>query len=752
MACASALFASPAVAQEDQDPVILPEIEVRGDVFYGTSFAPVEGYAAPTNSTGLRSAAENLDTPAAVTVITEDVIKDADIRLLDDAADYVPGLNRGNRFGGTRDRLLSRGFETDILINGSRRGVLGMTDTYRVERIETLRGPAGALYGPGNAGAQINVVTKRPLYEPFYAFRGSVSDQDLNARGTIDVSQPLTEDGDLALRLNALVEYEDSFRQFIEGDAVSVAPSLRWDATDSTSFLLEGEWMDRAIEFDRGIPLVQGRIVTETGANFTEPDAGDNDNKTRSVQFTAEHFFTDDWSVTGRLGATRATLEGTSFDNRILSPFSLPAGTIGVNQTIPVVRGDTILRNITIRDQTRKELFADAVVNGSVSTAGIAHNLTFGVDHRRTRQENRDLRSDTLFITPSNFANTCLISISNPVYGTCSGLDPRQATNIDISADVTSVFAQDRIELTDTISAVFGLGYTVYDLESENLDSGSVQAFDDGDVNFNLGLVYRPLEDLSFWGRYATGVQAEPIVVDPVTGNAVPPPTFESFELGVKKDFFDGRLFAGITGFHQTQDDVQFFDSSTLDIGRALTGGELELPRRDGKNRSRGIELEIGGEILENLEFRFGYAYIDAEVVRGFEPSGTPLEQTPEHKLSALLNYRFDSGPLTGLSVGGAWIYEGDRRAINIDRTTVVGDPSTGSLIFIDEAGELPNDTLPGYHRIDAFAEYSLTENASLFLRVENIFNQDYVSNQNLIFDAQPGAPRTVTLGLDVQF
>ena len=739
----------------DNGVMALDTVRIGGSTFYGTAFDPVEGFRAGNASTATRSDAPLLDTPASVSVVTGDILETADVQLLEDIADIVPGLTRSNNFGGTRDRFLSRGFEADILVNGTRRGVIGITDTYRVQRVETLRGPSGALYGSGGGGGQVNVVTKRPLYEPFAETRLSGRSQDGGFRGTVDISQPLTEDGGLAVRLNAAGEYEDTFRDFVTRDFYAVAPSVRWDVTADTSVLLEGEITERNAPFDRGIPIVDNDLAASVNTNFSEPDAGDTENAAQSTQLTLQHFLGDVWSVTGRVGFNRQTLEGEGLDNRALAPFSFAAGTPlpllgpGAVATDAVVAGDTIFRNRTIRDQERRAYSADAVLDGAVVFADMQHNLTFATDFRRSFQENRDNRSSIDFTDASYYADPCNISISNPVYGRC-GADASVRIERDLDAHYLGFSVQNRIEISPEWQFLIGMGYTTFRVESDNLLSDEQTVFDGDSLHPQFGLVYKATPTLSLYGNYREGFGAEPdaIRIDPVTEEVLPPTEFQLFETGVKQEWFDGRLAATLSLFHQKETGLIHLDPSTFD----LADPSAARARDNGKHRSRGVELELAGGLTDQWDVLFSYAFTDAEVRQGFEEAGSDLQGVPRHKIGLLTRYRFDQGLFEGLSVGGSWVFEGKRRTRNLRQPDVIVNPANGDVFVIDDADDLPSETVPSYHRFDLFASYEPIENVGLFFRVENVLDEDYATSPDFLIGAQPGAPRTISGGLTLRF
>lgn len=52
------------------------------------------------------------------------------------------------------------------------------SETANLERIEVLKGPGSVLYGQGILGGAVNLITKQPLRNPFYAIEGTFGNFD----------------------------------------------------------------------------------------------------------------------------------------------------------------------------------------------------------------------------------------------------------------------------------------------------------------------------------------------------------------------------------------------------------------------------------------------------------------------------------------------------------------------------------------------------------------------------------------------
>ena len=130
------------------------------------------------NVTANRMVLLNLDTPAAMDVITDKDIMNSGAKNAFDAVNMVPGITSfsygasGLEYGAMDSRVNIRGLERGslILVNGvpmnlNGKGGLSSIPTGSIARIEVLKGAASALYGSDAMSGVVNVITKTPTKE-----------------------------------------------------------------------------------------------------------------------------------------------------------------------------------------------------------------------------------------------------------------------------------------------------------------------------------------------------------------------------------------------------------------------------------------------------------------------------------------------------------------------------------------------------------------------------------------------------------
>lgn len=191
----------------------------------------------------------------------------------------------------------------------------------------------------------------------------------------------------------------------------------------------------------------------------------------------------------------------------------------------------------------------------------------------------------------------------------------------------------------------------------------------------------------------------------------------EQFEVGVKQEFFQGRLAGTLAFFDITKQNVLTTDPEDFDFSV-----------QTGEQKSRGIELDISGEILPGWNVITTYAYTDAFVSEDNTiPEGDKLAGVPRHSGSVWTTYTIQSGDLEGLGFG------------------------LGLYLFGEREGLLPNNDfeIPGYFRADASIFYR-RDRWRAAVNFKNIFNEKYYETQGFL--VYPQAPFTVLGNVAIEF
>ncbi|MEM8615197.1 MAG: TonB-dependent receptor plug domain-containing protein, partial [Cyanobacteria bacterium P01_H01_bin.105] len=282
-----------------------------------------DDYFIPNASTATRTDTPLRDIPNSIQVIPRQVIEDQQATSIEEVLDNAAGISNLGNESGRGINFAIRGFSgapvlrDGFLLPGSGPDA-ARPEVANLERVEVLRGPASVLYGQAEPGGVINLVTKQPLSEPYYNLqlqggnRGFISP-------SVDLSGPLTDDGRLLYRLNALYRREESFRDFDnDAERFAIAPTLTWLIGDRTDLNVSLEYVEDNEFFDTGtLPFGDSIANVSPSRVFNDPDATIEQDFLRTG-YTLEHRFSDNWKLRNRFNYT-----STSFQYSIL-PFPSP--------------------------------------------------------------------------------------------------------------------------------------------------------------------------------------------------------------------------------------------------------------------------------------------------------------------------------------------------------------------------------------------------------------------------------------------
>ncbi|WP_460117932.1 TonB-dependent siderophore receptor [Pseudomonas sp. S2_C03] len=668
-------------------------------------------YQPPPTSSVMRSSASLQEIPQTVNVIPAQVIRDQVPRNLDDALANVSGITQGNTLASTQDSVMTRGFGDNR--NGSimRDGmpiVQGRGLNATVDRVEVLKGPASLLYGIQDPGGVVNMVSKKPELEQYNALtlRGSTYGDGKNGSGgSLDSTGALGDTG-LAYRMVLDHEDEDYWRNFGTHRETLIAPSLAWFG-ESTKLLFAYEHREFLTPFDRGTvidPRDNHPLDISRDRRLDEP-FNNMEGRSDLYHFEADHELNDNWKAHFGYSWNRETYDASQ----------VRVSAINVNN-------GTLTRSMDgTQNAISTDRFTTASLEGKVNVLGMQHDLVFGVDDEYRKIYREDLIRQKSLTT---------FSYLNPVYGrevagtTVSPADSAQTD--ELRSD--SVFLQDSIHLTDQWILVAGGRFQEYDQYAgkgvpfkANTDSNGQKWVP------RAGLVYRYTDELSFYGSYTESFKPNSTIA-PLSGSStvldgsVAPEEAKSWEIGARLDM-PGR----VTG------NVALFDIKKRNVLVANSEGPVTLYSAAGEVRSRGLEVDLSGQLSDRWSLIGSYAYTDAEVTEDPTYKGKQLQNVAKN--SGSLSAVYDFGTIIGgdqLRVGAGARYVGER------------------------AGNAVNDfDLPSYTVADAFATYDTRvegQKVKFQLNVKNLFDRTYYTSAASRFFVSMGDSRQVSLSSTLEF
>lgn len=677
---AAALLSLPTIAAAQQRSGIVDEVIVEAT-----------RYSTPKTATATKTDSALRDVPQSISVITSDFIEDRNMLSMADVARYVPGFTMGQGEG-HRDAPTLRGNSTtaDFFVDGVRDDVQYFRDLYNAERIEVLKGPNAMIFGRGGGGGVINRVTKRAdgRHHGELGLRGGSYD---NKRVTADYGDAIN--GSLALRVNAMYEDSDSYRDFVELERYGVNPTLGLTLSDDTRLSFSYEHFNDERTVDRGVPSRDGRpLDIDSATFFGNPALSFAEAKVNLAAVTLDH----DFNQALRL---RNHTQYADYDKFYQNVYPSAAVDAAGSVTLDAYHSGT----------ERQNVFNQTDLTWRVSTGSVRHTVLAGIE--LGRQDTENLRNNSA----SGAAG--VVSIANPVTFAVPVFNvPRQDN--DVKVNLAAAYVQDQIALSDQFQVIAGVRFDRFDIELDDRLDGQRFERDDDFVSPRLGVIYRPLEPLSLYASYSVSYlpsSGDQFSSLDATSAALEPEEFENIEIGAKWDVSPSLALSAA---------VYRLDRTNTRAPNPTPGGVTLLT---GEQRSEGFELGMSGAVTEDWELIAGYAHQDAQITRATSaaPRGRDIALVPEHQFSLWNTYRF----MPMLRVGVGVIHQDEMFA------------SISNAV-----------TLPSFTRVDAAAFFTLNEWFEVQLNVENLFDEDYFATSHNDNNITPGSPTAVRVGLTTRF
>ncbi len=654
---------------------------------------------------------KDIENPQVYNTITSELLADQVVTTFDDALKNASGVFKlwesTGRGGDGAGYYSLRGFPIQPqMVNGLPSLTNGSPDPANIGRVEIIKGPSATLFGSTltSYGGLINVITKKPYESTGGEISYKTGSFGLN-RVTADVNTPISDN--VFLRVNSAYEKRNSFLNAGFNESFFIAPSLRYEASESLSFTFNTEFYrpestnPLMLFLNRSAPL-EATNVEELGYNsnlsYTTNDLTIK-NPTFSLQGQMNWQLSDEWRSQTVVSSSTAKSEG----------YYSYVSTIGLPE-------DTFGRYISDQNATTNGLDIQQNFIGNFELGGVSNQMVIGFDFLQQSATNNStgyISYDTIDINNPNPAAISKASVDNMLVSVPVNMS-------ETEQQVYSAYISDVVEIVPRLSAMASLRVDHF------VNEGNTRIEDDNyeQTTFSpkLGLVFQPIaERISLFANYMNGFNnVAPVQQGDGTVATFSPEQANQWETGVKANLFNERISAT----------VSYYDIQVSDIVRS----DPDRPNfaiQDGERYSRGVEFSVTASPVPGLNVVAGYSHNESEYTRtstAGQLNRRPEEAGPSDQVNGWISYRFMNGALNGFGIGFGGNYASDNYTIN--------------------RSNVGRFTLPSHTVLNGSLFYN-TDSYRLDLKINNLTDTEYYNGWTTV---NPQAPRNITASFSYKF
>lgn len=688
-----ALEANPAATEAMELGPTQVSANQLGNVTEGT-----DSYTPGSIATATRLVLTPKETPQSVTVVTRKHMDDFGLNNVDDVMRHTPGITV-SAFDTDRTNYYARGFSINNFqydgIPSTARNVAysagnTLSDMAIYDRVEVLKGATGLLTGAGSLGATINLVRKKPTAD----FQGHASlgagSWD-NYRSELDVSGPMTESGNVRGRAVAAYQDKRSFMDRYSRKSPVYYGIMEFDLSPDTMLTVGGDYQDSlptASSWSGSFPLINAN--------------GDRNSVKRSFNNAAN------WSSWEQYTRTAFAMLEHDLGNGWVTKLQLDHKINGYHALMGSIQGDEPradgTAHITSGKYTGETVSdsADLYASGPFSLGGREHELVVGGSIGISDWNGKGYWN----LTPNMVDfNNWHGHATQPDWGA-----PQQY--IDDTIRQTGAYMTTRLNLADDLKLLLGGRVVNYHLTGNNPSYRETGRF----VPY-VGVVYDLNDTYSVYASYTDIFMPQENYNRDRQNQLLEPDEGQNYELGMKADFFDGRLNASAAYFEIHENNRAVSD----DDYNNLKPTPQNYAYKGTKAVTKGYELEVSGELSPGWQIQAGYTH---KVVRDDQDLKISTFE-PEDQIKLYTTYKL-KGDLDKLTVGGGVRWQ------SVGWQDIYNNPHGGYEEFSQEA----------YWLVDLMTRYQITKNVSATLNVNNIFDKSYYTNIGFYNSAAYGEPR----------
>jgi iron complex outermembrane receptor protein len=657
-----------------------------------------------TSRAGSRLGLSVMDTPASIELIDSSVMRARGYKSVSDAVKSLPGVVSGES-PAAPSTFSMRGFSRSavtVLRDGIWLGPANMVmrpqNTFNLDRIEVLRGPASALHGQGVVGGTVNTVVKRATADAeqpleLLASYGRFDTYQFGLGGSTQLSDSAW------LRMDVNQYGSDGHVDRMDPESINVTTSLLWKATEKLDVEFQIDYLDDQLADYWGTPLVPKRVATTPLSDVVSTNTGETlDEQARFRNFNVQDSRAVSDQLLFRIDLSWQLTEGIELKN---TSYRFTADRDWGNAEGYVYCTDVV--DICTEKNVIQRYYGYFFVTHDQDLLG--NRLTANIDSQIGGHDNRFLAG--LEITDLDFSRARgfrrkiplsandAVSPTNPIPGSYGQRELRGISPTQINT--RALFLEDALDISETVKVVAALRYEELDLIRQNFNAlGDVEASsfsrDFNWLSWRLGAVVKLTDDVSIYGQYSDSkdpVNANLFLVN--SGENLDLTDAEQWEVGLKGLWHNGRTQATIAYFNTQRDDV--LERIGVDSAASIGG-------RD----SSGVEFSAAFRPTSQWHVGANAAYTDAEFRRSTN-FVTFAGNTPPNVAEVTGNLWASFSSIAGLplEVGGSVQYVDDR--------------------FGDNANQV---ALSSYTLLNLFATWSAPR-FNVTARVNNVTDEIYV-------------------------
>ena len=664
------------------------------------------------------------DTPQSVTVITRKMLDDQNLNTIEQVMEKTPGITvydspMGGKYFYSRGFRMTGQYQYDgvpLDIGSSYVQADSFSSDMAIyDRVEVLRGAAGMMKGAGGTAGAVNFVRKRGEYTPHTQLSLSAGTWD-NYRGQIDTGGPLNEDGTLRGRAVVTQQTRQYFYDIGDRKDQIYYGALDYDLSPDTTVGVGIAYEDvDATPCWGGLPRYADGSDLKLKRSTCLNTAWNQQRSQRTTFFgDMKHTFNDDWAL---------KVAGVYSKNTQDMEYAFPSGSVPVGST---QSSTPMIGSIYDYDQT--DYGFDAYVDGKFDAFGQQHELIVGANASHSRKD--DFYAVALLPDRQD--------VLNPNHHLAQPDESYYLANasrggpVDMRVKQYGGYSTVRLQLADPLTFVLGRRVSWYKSENESVSyyrgEGTPlrsESRESGQVTPFAGILFDLNDNLTTYASY-TDIFTPQGNYKTITGATLKPLIGQSYELGIKGEWFDGRLNSAFNLFRTVQKDAAQDDPACPDSS---------CSQNSGKVRAQGFEAEVSGEVIDRLQLLAGYTYTQTKVLEDADATQDGLSYNsyvPRHLLRVWADYTL-SGPLERVTVGAG---------VNAQSRNYRVSPISGNDI-----------SQSGYAIWNGRIGYRIDDTWSVALNGNNLFDKRYYATVGTEgFGNFYGEPRNLVMSLKADF